>query len=472
MNCSAAHNSLMLSSACMLVCALPACSLDLHVAASPVPPASASPTGTSESSTPAQTVTPDAAATGTPAIPPTITPTELPGGSATPPTASPEPTATTDKDKDGYPALSDCDDYDPQIYPGAEELVANLTDDNCDGNELCYKDSDSDGFRPDEVSTVLSEDIYCTGAGEAKSNAPSGDCNDFAATINPDASEQCDSLDNDCDGLADESLAGLQTLEGWFVTSCVPASYFVRGSDDTDYADAPDEKPEAEVFVSGFRMDLVEVTNRAYAEFLNVVLSNESSQAGVNRLDLTSSRIHPGADSYLVEEGYEDHPVYGVSWYGALDFCQFHGAELPTEAQWEKAARGGCELTGTADCQEQDERLYPWGEAMPDCTSSNSSQCAIQDSWETGKHPGGVSLYGIFDMAGNVWEWTRDWYSNAQYQVGEVVDPLGPPTGQQKVMRGGSYLTDTTELRTANRGRAYPSEAPLDHGVRCVYPGP
>ena len=257
------------------------------------------------------------------------------------------------------------------------------------------------------------------------------DCDDTNPDVNPDAFEgpggdsTCsDGLDNDCDGAIDVDDLG---CFGSAMTS-IPAGGFVMGSDpDEGHAD---EEPEHVVTLSAYDIDVYEVTNAEFAEFLNAYGSNNSPE-GIEMLDAddTDRHIFFDVDSWIAEAGYEDHPVVEVTWYGADTFCQYFGKRLPTEAEWEKAARGGCEAGGDPGACEDpdDERAYPWGEEI-DCDRANYSGC-VEDTTSVGSYPEGMSPYGVHDMGGNVWEWVADKYHPGYYSISPPEDPAGPVTG-------------------------------------------
>ncbi|MEA3459628.1 MAG: SUMF1/EgtB/PvdO family nonheme iron enzyme, partial [Chloroflexota bacterium] len=178
----------------------------------------------------------------------------------------------------------------------------------------------------------------------------------------------------------------------------VPAGAFLMGSEEG----REDEKPMREVYLDGFCIDRYEVTNAKYAEFLNAIDGHVGRCGGHDCADTKDEDpdSHLFYDyrlgRYMVEAGYEDHPVIKVSWYGAKAYCEHHGKRLPTEAEWEKAARG------------TDRGRYPWGDEF-DARKLNSD-CRIGDTTPVGSFPEGASPYGAYDMAGNVWEWVADWY--------------------------------------------------------------
>jgi formylglycine-generating enzyme required for sulfatase activity len=147
-----------------------------------------------------------------------------------------------------------------------------------------------------------------------------------------------------------------------------------------------------------------------------------------------------------------DLPVAGVTWDDAVDYCTHVGRRLPTEAEWERAARG------------DDERDYPWGDQEPNCALASISGCG--PARPAGTHPGDQSPVGATEMAGNVAEWVADWY--APGYLGDDIDPTGPADGQEKVVRGGSFQAGAAAARTYARARAAPSAMSPAIGFRCA----
>jgi eukaryotic-like serine/threonine-protein kinase len=223
----------------------------------------------------------------------------------------------------------------------------------------------------------------------------------------------------------------------------VPGGAFQMGSADSDKLANFDEKPQHPVTLNAFWIDKTEVTNAQYKKCV---------QAGACKAsEYTSSDLNG-----------DNLPVSGVSWYDAKAYCQWTGAALPTEAQWEKAARG------------TDGRLYPWGNQPATCeyavmVENGQEGCGKIPAWPVGSKPKGASLYGAFDMAGNVSEWVEDWYADNSYAAEAQTNPSGPMTGTTKVLRGGSwYCSEAACVRAAKRDADKPDDRNSGKGFRCV----
>jgi len=232
----------------------------------------------------------------------------------------------------------------------------------------------------------------------------------------------------------------------------VPAGPFKMGSTNGD----PDECPIYSVHLDDFYINLYEVTNGQFAEFLNEQGNQE--EEGVTWLDASDTDVHiQQIDGiWRALNGYDNHPVVEVTWYGANAYCSEQDARLPTEAEWEKAARG------------TDERIYPWGKKV-DNTKANY-QRRNGGTTEVGSYPDGVNSYGLYDMAGNVLEWVSDWYAFRYYRTltDGVQNPPGPASGTNRVLRGGSWRDVDYYNRSSYRYGNMPSLSTFDYGFRCA----
>ncbi|MBI4552620.1 MAG: SUMF1/EgtB/PvdO family nonheme iron enzyme [Candidatus Latescibacteria bacterium] len=213
----------------------------------------------------------------------------------------------------------------------------------------------------------------------------------------------------------------------------VPAGPFWMGGDSTN----ADERPFHQVSTEAFYVDRYEVTNAQYKRFLEAT-GHTPPRHWLN------GEYPPGEARY---------PVVGVSWYDADAYAKWAGKRLPSEAEWEKAARG------------TDGRLYPWGdEFRPERLNVGGNEDSYETTSPVGSFPEGVSPYGVLDMGGNVWEWTTDWYGP---YPGNLTP--NPAYGEQyRVIRGGSWMNYDLNTRASNRGKYYPSDTSLLLGFRCA----
>ncbi len=221
----------------------------------------------------------------------------------------------------------------------------------------------------------------------------------------------------------------------------VPAGEFLMGSEQGD----DDEQPVHRVFLDSFYLDLFEVTNGRFAKFVAAI----GSEPPWGFADQETPVVHA------------ERPVRWVNWLEATGYCLWAGKRLPTEAEWEKAARG------------TDGRPYPWGSEPP---TPAHAVFGLKEGAEPvapiGDRDKGASPYGVHDLAGNLYEWVSDWYDDAFYAQQSTINPHGPPDGTAKVQRGGSYINQPYRLRTTFRTKGDPTEHDPNVGFRCAQDGP
>ncbi len=216
----------------------------------------------------------------------------------------------------------------------------------------------------------------------------------------------------------------------------IPAGPFTMGSDTGD----PDEAPAHEVDLPAFEIDRFEVTNADFAQFVEATgYQTDAEKEGRSK------------NWRIAAEGKDNHPVVYVSWNDAVAYCEWLGKRLPTEAEWEKAARG------------TDGRMYPWGDEW-DPSKANVKETGLRGTAAVGSFGAGASPYGVEDMAGNVWEWTADWYEpypGSTYHTEYYGERF-------KVVRGGGWFEMADAVRTTNRDLTSVNAANDDIGFRCA----
>lgn len=223
----------------------------------------------------------------------------------------------------------------------------------------------------------------------------------------------------------------------------VPAGSFTMGSD----LGQSDETPVHQVVLSAFWMDKTEVTNSMYAQCVrDQVCAKPLITASMTRA------------TYYVNTEFADFPVIGITYPAAKTYCEWAGRRLPTEAEWEKAARGS------------EGNNYPWGNDNPSCSAANFQGCK-GDTDKTGNHPNGASIYGALDMAGNVFEWVSDLYQQTYYETSPLVNPVGPEEGSFQIARGGAWDSNTNILRASNRTMMSANTNSNNVGFRCALKG-
>jgi formylglycine-generating enzyme required for sulfatase activity len=251
----------------------------------------------------------------------------------------------------------------------------------------------------------------------------------------------------------------LSPLDG-MVLLLVPKGTFTMGSNSSGYAA---EKPAHQVTLDSFWIDKFEVTNGMFLKFVNATGTvTELEKQNLSWLFNTNGwysvagsgwRNPFGVNSSL--DGRMDHPVIQVTWNDAVKYCTWAGRRLPTEAEWEKAARG------------PDGNEYPWGNNAPSNDLANYGDM-IGDTVPDGSYPGNASPYGAMDMAGNVYEWVADWYSGSYYASSPTSNPTGPASGTHKVMHGGSWQLDVYNLHPYKREVSQPNYGNSNLGFRCA----
>ena len=230
----------------------------------------------------------------------------------------------------------------------------------------------------------------------------------------------------------------------------VPAGNFWMGSDPAmDSTAAQDEMPIHFIYLDAFWIDRTEVSNGMYK---NCVIAGECRPPESDKM--------PSNRDYYNSPIFDNYPVVYISREDAASYCVWAGRRIPTEAQWEKAARG------------TDKRIYPWGNLLDfDKRASFGLVTNLGLPSPVGSFPDGASPYGALDMAGNVFEWVSDIYNATYYHSSEPSNPLGPVLGEYAVVRGGSWvIKDPAKLKTTYRLANLPSNRDADDGFRCVLP--
>lgn len=300
-------------------------------------------------------------------------------------------------------------------------------------------------------------------------------------------------------------------LRDGMVMVYVPAGHFEMGMSDAQVEEAlracnevnddgkgewfREEQPAHTVALDAFWIDQTEVTNTQFAAFLNEQ-GNRSQEVNAQFAGwLTGHRsyssiydqvegqvywLEPGqyglieqvGGEYRPKSGYADYPVIEVSWHGAAAYCDWIGGRLPTEAEWEYAARG------------PDSRLYTWGDTF-DGSRVNYCDASCLKRWRdtayddgyarwspVGNYPDGASWCGTLDMAGNVWEWVNDWYQRGYYARSPAENPKGPDSGDLRIRRGGSWFDQRCQMRSTSRRGEFPSSLRVHWvGFRCAVSG-
>ena len=405
--------------------------------------------------------------------------------------------------EDGSPG-TDCDDLDATIHSGALEVPDDGIDQDCDGSDttICFEDLDGDGVG--SSVTLAAADGDCADTGESTLD---NDCDDGDGNNYPGNTEVCDGADNDCNGLDDVDTPGtggqetdgdgdgqwlcqgdcddadadnfdgndevcdgadndcdtdVDDADGSLTTEpgmvCVPEGTFWMGCAPSDTQCDADgrEEPYHEVWLDAYLVGETEVTVAAYQDCVDAGACVEPTTTSAN-----CTGVYVNYNNWL-QSGRDDHPVNCLSWYQAVAYCTWVGGRLPTEAEWEKAARG------------TDGAIWPWGDTpAADCTyavmdDGGGAGCGAGTTEEVGSILAGASPYGVLDMAGNLQEWTADWCSSSYYSVSPYSNPTGPLTGTGHCVKPGAFTATSYRQRPSWRqGRAlYVTSYAI--GFRCA----
>lgn len=236
----------------------------------------------------------------------------------------------------------------------------------------------------------------------------------------------------------------------------IPATRYIMGCDpehNNGYSCPTDELPLHEVSLSAFAIDIYEVTNVQYAECV--------AADGCSFPVATASQAH---EDYFSNPDYANFPMINVKWEEAQAYCTWAGKRLPTEAEWELAARGTTP------------KAYAWGDDTPECAKANvyndaSMSACVGDTVAVGSYPDGASEFGVMDMTGNVLEWVADSYVEGFYSVSPTENPLAEETSQVKVVRGGGWASNWLASRLTSRAFDLSFYSGLDLGFRCAIDG-
>ncbi len=228
----------------------------------------------------------------------------------------------------------------------------------------------------------------------------------------------------------------------------IPQGSYHRGSN----KGSRDEKPQHNVTIDSFALDIYAITNEQFVRFLEF-MGGEKDVNNNDIIRLRNSRIKRSGGKVTIESGYAKHPVVGVTWYGASAYAKWVGKRLPTEVEWEVASRGGLE-----------ESDFPTGSNLDHTQANffNSDTTAVMSYPPNG--------YGLYDMAGNVYEWCNDWYAYNYYDISiqEPENPTGPQQGVYRVLRGGCWKSLKEDMRCSHRHRNNPGAVNSTYGFRCA----
>lgn len=407
-----------------------------------------------------------------------------------------------DMDGDGYSReQGDCDDDKLYVYPGAQDRCGDGHDDDCDGQDPPCPDNDRDNDGVDDAVDLCPDvadrfqtdadgdgvgdfcdncfDVPNPGQADADANGRGdacdgdvdrdmdgvtpgdGDCDDANPEIHPGAAELCNAVDDDCNNYPDDGCPS----DTRTALVAVPAGEALLGSHDAEPAacganaasrdENCDEIPQRRVRLSAFEMDTTEVTNAQYAFCVD-----QRRCSPPYRTDAIEASQRYG------QAQYDAYPVVFISQAQAQAYCAFTGRRLPTEAEWERAARGAAPL---------EEHRYPWGDAAPDCDRVNLGGCRNAPE-PVGTRAGDVNALGLRDLGGNVKELTAGWYHDNWYATladgaQDPQPPAEPDEREQISVRGGAYSSIAEFATLTYRGFDTLMRAQISRpevGFRCV----
>ncbi|MGI6394683.1 MAG: formylglycine-generating enzyme family protein [bacterium] len=284
--------------------------------------------------------------------------------------------------------------------------------------------------------------LLVLGCGSSKSNGDDGDTANSGDTA-------------DTGNTGDTANSGNTGNPDTGAMVSVPAGKFWMGcNEEVDDECYSDEHPYHEVTLSAYKIDKYQVTAGEYQKCVDAGNCNNDNSSEPHYRDY-------GSSCNLGAEDKSNHPMNCVSWYGAKAYCEWAGKRLPTEAEWEKAARG------------TEGAKYPWGNEKASCKHAvmddGGDGCGLDSTWAVGSKPKGVSPYGCYDMIGNVWEWVNDWYDSDYYETSPSENPKGPESGSSRVLRGGSWFNYGGDiLRASDRYYGNPGSWTSYDGFRCA----
>ena len=244
----------------------------------------------------------------------------------------------------------------------------------------------------------------------------------------------------------------------------ITSSHFIMGCDkgDENVFCQRKESPSHRLNIKNFWIDIHEVTVFEYALCIEKGACTLPDTISEDCSDHVGKQPNAEYNNWINKSVRKDHPINCVTWHQAKTYCEWLGKRLPTEAEWEKAARG------------VDGRQYPWGNEPATCnhaimtTDEEGGGCGLDSTWPVGSKIKGASPYGVLDMSGNIAEWTADWYDENLYRTKIVDDSQGPITGKYRVVKGGRYSSPSSTIQTFSRSPYEPDRAFDSVGFRCA----